>query len=394
MDTKKVLLVKYGEISLRKGNRDRFEYGLINKIRKCIKDLHTGNIQVLREQGRFLIEDKTGDLDTELILPRIKYMFGITGFCYAIKTTARQINELCEVGLDFFKKYCGNPVSFRIETKRSDKNYPITSTEVSAAIGEKIFTSIEGIKVNLHKPEVTLWVEIRNFVYFYVDSIKGEGGLPYGTSGKGVLLLSGGFDSPVSGFLAGRRGVEIFPIYFHSPPFVSERASEKVQDLARQLCKYTGTMNLCIVSFTEIQLFLRDETEPEKLTIFLKRAMIRIACLLAEKTKSSCLIMGDSIGQVASQTIQSLAAVNSAANIPILRPLCTMDKQDIIDTAKKVGTYDISVRPYDDCCTLFVAKHPENKPHTRAIERIEARLISKLEPLIIKAFNEATYINF
>jgi thiamine biosynthesis protein ThiI len=278
-----------------------------------------------------------------------------------------------------------------VETKRSDKNYPITSTEISAAIGEAIF-SCGNLSVDLRKPDVVLWVEIRNNVYFYVESESGEGGLPYGSSGKGVLLLSGGFDSPVAGYLAAKRGVEITAIYFHSPPFVSERAADKVRDLALQLAKFTGGVKLCIVPFTEIQVFLKENVSAVKLTIFLKRAMLHIASRLAEKEKALCLITGDSIGQVASQTIHSLAAVESAAKLPILRPLAAMDKQSIIDLATKIGTYEISVRPYEDCCTVFVAKHPENKPNATAIEKIEARFMGELLELAEKALGEAEYV--
>ena len=236
-------------------------------------------------------------------------------------------------------------------------------------------------------------MEIRNAVYFYFDNDTetGRGGLPYGSSGKGVLLLSGGFDSPVAGYLTARRGVEIIPVYFHSPPFVSERAAEKVRDLSKELSKYTGKIKLCIIPFTEVQLFLKDKIHPEKLTIMLKRAMLHIASSLAEKENAQCLITGDSIGQVASQTIQSLAAVNSAARLPVLRPLSATDKQEIIDTAKKIGTFDISIRPYDDCCTLFVAKHPESKPSTKAIEKAEQRIFEELGPLLDDALANAEF---
>jgi len=395
LETKKVLLVKYGEISLRKGNRAHFEHRLLDAIRKNIRNINDGTLRVLREQGRFLIENTQGDIDASLILPRIRYIFGITGFCHAIQTTRRDIVDLGIIGQKFFAAHCPKEAgSFKVETKRSDKQYPLTSTEISASIGNYIWRSELGLKVDVHTPDITLWVEIRNNVYFYIESEVGEGGLPYGTSGKGVLLLSGGFDSPVAGYLAGRRGVEILPIYFHSHPFVSERAADKVNDISKALARFTGKIKLCTIPFTEVQLFLRDETHPEKLTIFLKRAMIRIACMYAEKEKAQCIITGDSVGQVASQTIQSLAAVNSAANTTILRPLTTMDKQDIINCAIRIGTYPISARPYDDCCTLFVAKHPESKPHTPAIERIETRLFDKLEPLLSKALESAMYSEY
>lgn len=389
MNTKKVLLIKYGEISLRKGNRAHFEHHLMDAIRNNLRGI--ANILVSREQGRFLVENTQGDINAGEILPRIQHIFGLTKFCLAIKTSTTHIDELRPIALEFFRQHCGGKKTFKVNSKRSDKKYPLLSGEISAAIGEEIFMSNLELTVDLHNPDITLWAELRNHTYFYVDSISGKGGLPYRTNGKGILLLSGGFDSPVAGYLAARRGVETVGIYFHSPPFVSERAADKVKDLARQLAMYTGRFKLCIVPFTAVQLFLKDSTHPEKLTILLKRAMIHIASALAEKENAQCLITGDSIGQVASQTMHSLAAVNSAATITIIRPLSIMDKQEIIDIAKEVGTYDISIRPYDDCCTLFVAKHPENKPSAKAIEKIEGQIYDKLAPLLTTALQNAEY---
>ncbi|MCL1882602.1 MAG: tRNA 4-thiouridine(8) synthase ThiI, partial [Defluviitaleaceae bacterium] len=212
-----------------------------------------------------------------------------------------------------------------------------------------------------------------------------------GSSGKGILLLSGGFDSPVAGYLAARRGVEIIAVYFHSPPFVSERALDKVMDIAGVLSGFTGEIKLCVVPFTDIQLFLKENVSEVKLTIFLKRAMLKIASRLAEKEKALCLVTGDSIGQVASQTIHSLLAVESASELPILRPLATMDKQSIIDISEKIKTYEISIRPYEDCCTVFVAKHPENKPNASVINQIENRFADTLAEMVEKALDSARY---
>lgn len=383
-----MLLVKYGEISLRKGNRAHFEHQVLDAIRARIKGaVGGGYVHVKREQGRFLVENAEGDLDVAMILPRIKHVFGITDFCYALKTKVRDIDSLSMIGRDFFVGCGFSDVTFKVETKRSDKNYPMTSTEISTEIGAKIFDS--GFQVDLHRPDKTLMVEIRNDVYFYIESEKGVGGLPYGSSGRGVLLLSGGFDSPVAGYLMARRGVEIIAAYFHSPPFVSERALDKVRDLASELSKYTGRVKLYNIPFTEIQLFLKENVSEVKLTIFLKRAMLHVASQLAEQEKALCLITGDSVGQVASQTVHSLAAMDSAAKLPVLRPLAAMDKQIIIDIAREIGTHDISIRPYEDCCTVFVAKHPENKPNKGAVEGIEARFAKELAELVIKALESA-----
>ena len=387
MEIKKVLLVKYGEISLRKGNRQYFENVLLEIIRSRLIGLG-GKIKVRKEQGRFLIEDLEADLNTEEVLPRIQKIFGIIGFCHAIKTTSRDTNSLCKTAVQFIKTI-PNLKSFKVKTKRSDKSFPHKSMDISAQIGEAILNETQSITVDIHKPEVTLYVEIRNDVYFYVDSVNGEGGLPYGSSGKGILLMSGGFDSPVAGYLTARRGVEIVPVYFHSPPFVSERAEEKVIDLSKRLADFTGKIKLYIIPFTDTQVFLKNNVSDVKLTIFLKRAMLHIANKIAEEEKALCLITGDSIGQVASQTISSLSAMESTTDLPIIRPLATMDKQAIIEKSVEIGTHDISIRPYDDCCTVFVAKHPENKPNKNAIQKIESRFIGELLRLADEAIANA-----
>ena len=321
-----------------------------------------------------MIDDVAGELDIEKIMPLIRNIFGIGTFLYAVKTTERDLEKVRELAADFFVKHAPSG-TFRVDTKRSDKQYPQNSNEISTVVGAAVLLRQPERKVKMKNPDVTLWVEIRNDIYFYTESEKGEGGLPYGSSGKGMLLLSGGFDSPVAGYLCARRGVEILPVYFHSPPFVSEKTLEKVRDLTRQLTAYTSAAKLFIVPFSDVQLYLHENVPGVKLTIFLKRAMLRIADKLANLHKAKCVITGDAIGQVASQTLASLAAMNSATRLPILRPLTAMDKQDILDIAKRIDTYDISARPYDDCCTLFVAKHPELKPNAEVIEKIEARLL-------------------
>ena len=382
---RKIMLVKYGEVALRQGNRGYYERQIMDDIRRRIKDLHRGNIRVFREQGRFLIEDLSGDLDTAVILPRIQHIFGAIAFCDGVKTTERCMEALEKIAVAFFRdKLRGT--SFKVHTKRADKRFPLTSNEVSAEIGGLLLDALPNSRVDLHNPDTTFRIEIRNHIYFYVDSTPGEGGLPYGSAGKGILLLSGGIDSPIAGYLAAKRGVELIPLYFHSPPYVSERVTDKVSDLLGALKPFIGDCPLNIVPFTDIQLYLQENIPAEKFTILLKRAMLHIASTVAAQKKAHCLITGDSVGQVASQTLHSLAAVNAAATLPILRPLTAMDKQQIIDIAHRLGTYPISIRPYEDCCTLFVAKHPENKPNTQVIERMESRLMNEgLSDLLKKA---------
>ena len=387
---KKVLLVKYGEIALRKGNRALFERKLADTINSLVKD---PAIKASREQGRLLVEDSRGDIDADVIIEKIRRIFGITAICISLKLEDSSLENIQKAALATIGEAVGRKIrptgdspsptecSFKIETKRSDKTYPMQSRDVSAAVGEYVLNHRPDLAVNVRNPDLTVWVEIRNNSYVYIESVKCEAGLPYGSTGKGILLLSGGIDSPVAGYLMARRGIEIVPVYFHSPPHTSERAKDKVLDIMERLCGFIGSTQLYVVPFTETQMYIYERMPHAKLTIFLKRAMLQITSIIGEKEKAHCLITGDSVGQVASQTANSIAAMDSAAGLSVLRPLAAMDKQEIINTAKKIGTYDISIRPYEDCCTVFVPKFPESKPNAKAVASIEQK--HKALPLLI-----------
>lgn len=368
---KKVLLVKYGEIALRGNNRYIFEENILIHIKKRIK--FTGKkYRVIKEQGRLLVEAEDGDVDYEKTIPLLIKIFGILGVCPCIKTENQDIENIKVLALEHIKEEFDNKeISFKVETKRSDKRYPLESREISSLIGEYLLDNMQNLKVDVHKPNVMLNIELRNNAYIYSKTIAGCGGLPISNNGRAILLLSGGIDSPVAGWMIAKRGVEIEGVYFHSPPYVSERAKAKVINLAEILSSYTGGFKLHIVPFTDIQLYLRNCTPPEKLTILLKRCMLKIAECIAINSKAQALITGDSIGQVASQTMKSIEAVNSAVSTTIFRPLAGMDKQEIVDMAQKIGTYETSILPYEDCCTIFVAKHPETSPKKQIIESIE-----------------------
>ena len=241
-------------------------------------------------------------------------------------------------------------------------------------MGEAVLAALPQLTVDVHHPQQTLYVEVRNHVYLYTSFVPGWGGLPYGSSGKAISLLSGGIDSPTATFLMAKRGVEVEGVYFHTPPYTSERAKKKVESLAKILAGFTGGFTLHVVNFTKVQLYLLDHVPEEKLTIFLKRAMVHTAEQIALEQKAQALVMGDSVGQVASQTVPAIEAISSATQLPILRPLCGMDKQEIVDLAKKTGTFETSIEPYEDCCTVFVAKHPETKPKRSVIEAMERHL--------------------
>ncbi len=386
---KKVLLIKYGEIALRGKNRGQFETRLILNIRKNLDGL--GNFYVVKEQGRFILENLDGDIDYDLVIPKVKVVIGIVGIAKCLKLEEKNLDKIKDVALDVLNKSNDKVKTFKVVSKRADKRFPLKSNELSIEIGEHLYENSK-FDVDVKNPDVKINVEIRSNVYIYSDTIKTIGGLPYGSSGKGVLLLSGGIDSPVAGYLMAKRGVEVICVYFHSPPYTAERAKIKVCDLAKRLSDFTGGIKLYVVPFTETQLHLYENVAPEKITILLKRAMIKISEKIAEKEKALGLIMGDSVGQVASQTMHSLNAVNSATTLPIYRPLTSFDKQEIIDIAKEIETFDISSRPYEDCCTIFVAKHPETKPKRSIIESIDNNL--DMEEMLDKAVADSEIIKY
>jgi len=389
---KDVLLVKYGEIALRGKNRFIYENMLIRALYKNLDKIRSFDVR--KEQGRLLIDPIDGDIGAAA--DAVVNVFGLVAVCPCVKTEEQDIENIKHVALSYIQQhYPYGSFTFKVETSRSDKRYPLTSMDVSALVGEFILENTEGSRVSMKNPDVLLKIELRNNAYIYSNSLTraANGGLPPGSSGSAVLLLSGGIDSPVAGYLAAKRGIELIAVYFHSPPYTSERAKEKVKDLAERLSVFTGKVRLYVVNFTELQLKLCDKIPPEKLTILLKRSMLKTAQLLAKKTGASALITGDSIGQVASQTMGSIVAVDPAATIPVIRPLVCMDKHEIVELARKIGTFDISVRPYEDCCTLFLPKHPETKPSLKIIESFENR-VEELPGLIEKCVATAELVEF
>ena len=385
-----VLIVKYGEIAVRGNNRKFFIERLLRTIRKNLDDI--GDFYVVKEQGRLIVEDRGGELDFDKVIPRILCIMGIIGVSPGVRVRNQELDNLKKVCAEHIRSIGADKYkTFKIETKRSNKSYPLESREVSAAVGEYILDEFPDFTVDVHNPELTVYIELRNDAYVYSELIKGLGGLPVGSSGKGIVMLSGGIDSPVSAFMMAKRGVEVEGVYFNSPPYTSERAKQKVVDLVERLTMFTGGFKLYVVPFTDLQLYLLENVPHDKLTIFLKRAMTRVACILGERDGALAVITGDSVGQVASQTMQGLHAISAAATMPILRPLAGFDKQEIVDIARKIGTFDISVRPYEDCCTIFVAKHPETKPKTSVIEKIESKL-TELDRYINEAVENAEII--
>lgn len=388
-----VLLVKYGEIAMRGKNRYLVENKLIRTIINRLENFE--GYRVYKEQGRLLVVNEIGEFDYETIIPCVVNILGVVAVCPGVELEDQSIENLRASALVHMKEqFAGERITFKVEARRSDKRYPISSREIASDVGGYVLHGMNGLTVDVHNPDVVLMVELRNSAYIYSKLIKGFGGLPVGSSGKATVLLSGGIDSPVAAFLTAKRGVDIDAVYFDSPPYTSDRAKQKVIDLAERLSVFTGTLKLHIVPFTQTQLKIYESVPPEKMTILLKRAMLKTSEKIALNNKSLALVTGDSIGQVASQTMEALNAIDSAVTqMPVLRPLCAMDKQEIVDKSRSIGTYDISIRPYEDCCTVFVAKHPETKPKKSIIESID-RKIEGLDELINIAIENTEIIEF
>lgn len=383
----KAFLIKYSEIGIKGKNRYLFENALRDQIKNALK-LVEGEFSVTKEQGRIYIEVVSEEYDYDETVEALTRVFGIQGIMPVVLIEDSSWDNLTKEVANYVKDIYGDKVfTFKVEAKRGDKQYPMKSPEICMELGGYLLEKFPNIKVDVHNPEVRINVEIRNKAYVYSTVIQGAGGMPVGTNGKAMLLLSGGIDSPVAGYMIAKRGVKLDATYFHAPPYTSERAKEKVVDLARLVSKWSGPIDLHIVNFTDIQLYIYDKCPHDELTIIMRRYMMKIAEYIANKNNCLGLITGESIGQVASQTMQSLAATNAVCTLPVYRPLIGFDKQEIIDIAEKIDTFETSVLPYEDCCTIFVAKHPVTKPNLKVIEKSEIKLEEKIEELMETALN-------
>lgn len=379
----KAFLIKYGEIGVKGKNRHLFEDALCKQIRNSLKRVD-GEFLVTKENGRVYVE-ALSDYDYEDTLNAIKCVFGIVGICPMIQVEDEGFDELAKVVVEHIREaYPDKNITFKVDARRARKNYPLNSLEINMKMGEKILEAFEaeGMKVDVHKPDIFINIEIRSKINIYSQTIKGIGGMPVGTNGKAMLLLSGGIDSPVAGYMAAKRGVTLDAVYFHAPPYTSERAKQKVVDLARLVARYAGPIALNVVNFTDVQLYIYEKCPHDELTIIMKRYMYRIAQALAEKSGGLALVTGESIGQVSSQTLQSLAVINEVATMPVIRPLVSFDKQEIIDISEEIGTFETSIQPFEDCCTTFVAKHPVTKPNPKVIRKSEEKLYDKIDELV------------
>jgi len=382
----KAFLVKYAEIAIKGKNRYIFENMLKSNIRVALNKLGSG-YQISKEQGRVFIECPDG-FDYEDTVNALQHVFGIVGICPVAVIDDISWESLKEgVGKYVDMAYPDKNFSFKVAARRADKHYPIESPKICMDMGAYLLERFPEMHVDIHNPEVMITVEVRNRGYVFSQTIPGPGGMPVGSAGKAMLLLSGGIDSPVAGWMISKRGVTLDATYFHAPPYTSEQAKQKVVDLAKIVAKYTGPIRLNIVNFTDIQLYIYEACPHDELTIIMRRYMMRIAEKIAEKSDALALITGESIGQVASQTMQSLNCTNAVCKMPVYRPLIGFDKQEIVEISQKIGAFETSVLPYEDCCTIFVAKHPVTKPILEVIEKSEENLAEKIDQLVETALN-------
>lgn len=380
----KSFLIKYGEIGCKGKNRFLFEDALAKQLRLALEGID-GDFIVTKERGR-IYADAQSDFDYDDAVAAIKTVFGIVSFSPMVRIEEKTMEALNKAVVDFIDMaYEDKNFSFKVFTRRADKTFPGTSETISCDLGGLILDTFPETHVDVHTPDVKLRVEIRNYINIYSEDIPGPGGMPVGTNGKAMLLLSGGIDSPVAGYMIAKRGVKIEAVYFHAPPYTSERAKQKVIDLATQVAKYAGPINLHIVNFTDIQMLIYEKCPHEELTIIMRRYMMRIAEIICRNNEGMALITGESIGQVASQTVQSLVTTDAVCGMPVFRPLIGFDKQEIIDISEKIGTFETSIEPYEDCCTIFVAKHPVTKPILEKIEKSEAKIYEEAEKMVATA---------
>lgn len=387
----KAFLIKYAEIAIKGKNRYIFEDALVAQIKYQLKNVE-GKFRIVKEMGRIFIYTD-GEFDYDETIEALKRVFGIFSICPAVVLEDEGFERLSQEVTEYVKKLYGEKaLTFKVNTRRNKKTYPMQSMEISSALGGAILDACPNMKVDVHNPDVFVNVEIRNKIYLYSENIPGPGGMPLGTNGSAMLLLSGGIDSPVAGYMIAKRGVTLDAVYFHAPPYTSERAKQKVVDLAKLVAKYSGPIRLHVVNFTDIQLYIYDKCPHEELTIIMRRYMMKIAEEFAKKDGCLGLITGESIGQVASQTIHSLAATNDVCTMPVFRPVIGFDKQEIVDVALKINTYETSILPYEDCCTIFVAKHPVTKPNLQIIKRSEEKLQEKIDEMMKEAVETAETI--
>lgn len=380
-----LILVRYGEVALKGGNRSFFINRLVRNIGKSLNGIQHS---IIKDRGRILVEIPGGPNQLQEAVKRLKKVFGIVSLSRVVKVE-KDLDKIKQRALEMVESQ--QAATFKVESRRADKAFPVKSPEICRQVGAYILEKSDNTRVDVHNPDLLINIEIRDEAYIFAGFEKGSGGLPTGTGGRGLLLLSGGIDSPVAGWMVAKRGVELEAVHFHSFPFTSERAKQKVIDLAEVLAVYTGGIKLHMVSLTDIQGSINRNCPAEQSTILIRRFMMRIAEKIAAETKALALVTGESLGQVASQTLESIYVTDSSVDLPVFRPLLGMDKVEIIDRARGIDTYELSILPYEDCCTIFLSEHPETKPRLEKILQSESHL--EAEPLISQAVESREILN-
>lgn len=384
-----IILLKYGEISLKGLNRPMFEKQLLANVAKALAPL--GKFSIRKSQSTVYVEPLGDDIDMQAATERLSKVFGIVNICPAAKCQ-KTIEDIERTTLECLSQIDLNGKTFKVEAKREDKQFPMNSPQLCRHMGAVILKNTEGLSVDVHNPDILVQIEIRKEAFIFTQKVSGAGGMPVGTAGRAALLLSGGIDSPVAGWMISKRGVVLDAVHFHSHPYTSDRAKEKVIELAKIMTQYTGPIRLHIVPFTDIQLDIIDKCPKNYLTIIMRRLMMRIAEKIARESGAMALITGESIGQVASQTMESLVVTDNAVDMPVFRPCIGMDKEEIVTISKKIDTYETSILPYEDCCTIFVPKHPKTKPSIAEIQEAE-KLLTDPEGMMEKAIQNREIID-
>ena len=385
---KQIIMCYLGEMALKGLNKSTFEAQLMKTIRNRLKNL--GQFKIYKAQSTFYIEAEDEYSDIDAAFEKVKKVFGIAAVSKAV-VTEKNFDKIAEMAPIYLEDALKNARTFKVTAKRSDKSFPMGSLEISREVGAAILRKFHHLKVDVHNPQVTVMVEIRDFgAYIHEAKQPGAGGMPVSTSGKGALMLSGGIDSPVAAYMMAKRGMSIMSVHFASPPYTSDRARYKVITLAEKLTDYTGDMNLFIVPFTTVQEYIRDNGVAELFTILMRRSMMRITEKLSRKFGASAIITGESLGQVASQTMAAITATNASVDMPIFRPVIGMDKTEITEIARKIDTFETSILPYEDCCTIFTPPHPKTKPSLEEVINAETAMgLENLFELEQQAADEA-----
>ena len=370
MEMKEIILCKYGEIALKGLNKSTFESMMMKSIRRRLKKF--GEMKITKAQSTVYIEPLSEEIDVDEVVERLSKIFGIIKLCRSC-VLEKSMDAILGDSIGYLREQLESARTFKVDAKRSDKKFPYKSPEICIELGGKILQEFTHLKVDVHDPDVTVMVEVRESnAYVYAGKLDGAGGIPVGSSGKALLLLSGGIDSPVAGYMMAKRGAVIDAVHFEAPPYTSDRARMKVEQLAKIITDYCGDIAFYCVPFTEIQETLRDKCPEEYFTILMRRLMMEIAQRLAEKNGAQALVTGESLGQVASQTMYAMVCTDAACRLPVFRPCIGLDKTEIIETARKIDTFETSILPYEDCCTVFTPKHPKTRPSLEAVQKAQA----------------------